>query len=86
MLVRASHSDDAAVELNKMEREAHESLFALRCMRLEARQRALHLEINEAHRAGDTARVDALTMSKLEIAREQMTLTRDPRWSGQKSA
>jgi hypothetical protein len=55
-------------------------------MMLEGRQRALRIEIDEAQRAGDAARVDALTMSKLEVAREHMTLTRDPRWSGRKSA
>jgi DNA primase len=86
LLVGSSQSDEKQVKLSNLEREAHESLFALRSMMLESRQRALRIEIDEAQRAGDAAKVDALTMSKLEVAREQMTLTRDPRWSGGESA
>ena len=86
LLVGSSQSDEKQVKLSNLEREADDSLFALRSMMLESRQRALRIEIDEAQRAGDAAKVDALTMSKLEVAREQMTLTRDPRWSGGESA
>ena len=51
LLVGSSQAVEKQVELSNLEREAHESIFALRSMKLEGRQRALRMEIDEAQRA-----------------------------------
>jgi hypothetical protein len=68
-----SHSDCA-------EREAAESLHSLRCAKLAEKQAALQVEINQAQRANDTARVSELMMLKFELAKQERALAQ---WNGE---
>jgi len=56
------------------EREAAESLHSLRCARLAEKQAALQVEINQAQRNNDAARVGELMMLKFELAKQERAL------------
>ena len=61
------------------EREALESLQSLRCSKLAEKQAALQIEINQAQRANDWARVNELFLLKLELGKQERTLAQ---WNG----
>jgi DNA primase len=58
----------------RAEREAAESLHSLRCVRLAEKQAALQVEINQAQRNNDAARVGELIMLKFELAKQERAL------------
>jgi len=60
--------------LTKALREAEESLHALRCGKLAERQSALQVEINQAQRENNTARLGELMMLKFELAKQEREL------------
>ncbi len=60
--------------LEQAEREAAESLHSLRCAKLAEKQAALQVEINQAQRANDTARLSELMMLKFELAKQERAL------------
>jgi DNA primase len=60
-------------------REAAESLHSLRCAKLAEKQAALQIEINQAQRNNDTARLNELMMLKFELAKKERALAQ---WSG----
>ncbi|HZF40990.1 MAG TPA: DNA primase [Blastocatellia bacterium] len=62
------------------EREAAESLHSLRCMKLAEKQAALQVEINQAQRNNDVARLGELMMLKFELAKRERALAQ---WTGQ---
>jgi DNA primase len=64
----------------RAEREAAESLHSLRCAKLAEKQAALQVEINQAQRNNDTARVGELMMLKFELAKQERELAK---WNGQ---
>jgi DNA primase len=66
--------------LKNAEREAVESLHTLRCSKLAEKQAALQIEINQAQRANDQARLSELSMRKFELAKQERALAQ---WSGQ---
>jgi hypothetical protein len=61
-------------------REAEESLHSLRCAKLAEKQSALQVEINQAQRANDTARISELMMLKFELAKQERALAQ---WNGE---
>ncbi|MBO0856938.1 MAG: DNA primase [Chloracidobacterium sp.] len=63
----------------RAEREAAESLHSLRCMKLAEKQAALQVEINQAQRNNDTARLGELMMLKFELAKQEQALAK---WAG----
>ena len=70
-------SDADAPEQNEAdhaEREAGESLHTLRCEKLAEKQAALQVEINQAQRNGDSARLSELMMMKFELAKREKIL------------
>lgn len=75
MLGDVSAATDKPDDYKRLEREAVESLKGLRLSLLGEKQAALQTEINEAQRAGELARVSELTMQKLELARQERTLS-----------
>ncbi|HEY7182213.1 MAG TPA: DNA primase [Blastocatellia bacterium] len=64
----------------RAEREAAESLHSLRCMKLAEKQAVLQVEINQAQRNNDTARLRELMMLKFELAKQERALAQ---WAGQ---
>ena len=58
----------------RAEREAVESLHSLRCVKLAEKQAALQVEINQAQRNNDAARVGELLMLKYELAKQERAL------------
>jgi len=60
----------------RAEREAAESLYSLRCVKLAEKQAALQVEINQAQRNNDAARVGELMMLKFELAKQERALAR----------
>ncbi len=56
-------------------REAEESLVSLRSSRLAEQQAILQTEINQAQRAGESERVNELTLLKFELAKQERALT-----------
>ena len=64
----------------RAEREAAESLHSLRCMKLAEKQAVLQVEINQAQRNNDTARLGELMMLKFELAKQERALAQ---WAGQ---
>src|SRR5262245_34356671 len=58
----------------RAEREALESLHSLRCVKLAEKQAALQVEINQAQRSNDAARVGELMMLKFELAKQERAL------------
>jgi DNA primase len=60
-------------------REAAESLHSLRCAKLAEKQAALQIEINQAQRNNDTARLNELMMLKFELAKQERALAQ---WKG----
>jgi DNA primase len=63
----------------RAEREAAESLHTLRCMKLAEKQAALQVEINQAQRNSDAARLGELMMLKFELAKQERALAQ---WTG----
>jgi DNA primase len=63
----------------RAEREAAESLHTLRCMKLAEKQAALQVEINQAQRNSDSARLGELMMLKFELAKQERALAQ---WTG----
>ncbi len=55
-------------------REAAESLHSLRCVRLAEKQALLQIEINQAQRNNDAARLSELMMLKFELAKQERAL------------
>ena len=55
-------------------REAAESLHSLRCADLAEKQAALQVEINQAQRANDAARLNELFLRKFDLAKRERTL------------
>jgi DNA primase len=86
LLIGAGDLDlaDPAVQ-ERLEREAVESLYSLRCGQLAERQTTLQAEINEAQRAGDVARITELTARKFELAKQEQALAQSPVSSWQAS-
>ena len=71
----SDEADSADQELlERVEREAHESLYSLRCGQLADRQAALQAEINHAQRSGDLTRINELTVQKFELAKQERAL------------
>lgn len=71
-------SDRAQVDqkmLERVEREAVESLHSLRCVKLAEKQAALQAEINQAQRANDAARLSELMMIKFDLAKRERALS-----------
>jgi DNA primase len=66
--------EDLEAKVRQWEREADESLFTLRCDRLAERQAALQMEIKQAQREGDAARVTELLGRKFELAKQERAL------------
>ncbi|MGE0132468.1 MAG: DNA primase [Blastocatellales bacterium] len=69
-------------EPDSLEREARaaaESLHSLRCVKLAEKQAALQIEINQAQRNNDAARLGELTMLKFELAKRERALAQ---WNG----
>jgi DNA primase len=64
----------------RAEREAAESLHSLRCVKLAEKQAALQVEINQAQRNNDAARLGELMMLKFELAKRERALAQ---WTGQ---
>jgi hypothetical protein len=64
----------------RAEREAAESLHSLRCVKLAEKQAALQVEINQAQRNNDLARLGELMMLKFELAKRERALAQ---WTGQ---
>jgi DNA primase len=60
--------------LRSAEREAAESLHSLRCAKLAEKQAALQVEINQAQRSNDHARLSELLMLKFELAKQERAL------------
>ncbi len=58
----------------RAEREAAESLHSLRCAKLAEKQAALQVEINQAQRNNDAARLSELMMLKFELAKQERAL------------
>jgi DNA primase len=67
-------------EADHAEREAGESLHTLRCAKLAEKQAALQVEINQAQRNNDSARLSELMMKKFELAKQERALAQ---WNGQ---
>ena len=63
----------------RAEREAAESLYSLRCVKLAEKQAALQVEINQAQRNNDAARLGELMMLKFELAKRERALAQ---WTG----
>ncbi len=61
-------------EADHAEREAGESLHTLRCEKLAEKQAALQVEINQAQRNNDSARLSELMMMKFELAKREKKL------------
>ncbi len=77
-------SDANAPEQNDhAEREAAESLHTLRCEKLAEKQAALQVEINQAQRNNDAARLNELSIKKFELAKQERALAQ---WNGQNEA
>ncbi|MDX2032542.1 MAG: DNA primase [Blastocatellia bacterium] len=75
MIGLSSPTDDADPRSPKnIEREAAESLHSLRCANLAEKQAALQVEINQAQRANDTARLSELMMLKFDLAKKERNL------------
>jgi DNA primase len=66
--------------LETAEREAIESLHSLRCSKLAEKQAALQIEINQAQRTNDSAKLSELLMQKFELAKQERALAQ---WKGQ---
>jgi len=64
----------------RAEREAAESLHSLRCVKLAEKQAVLQVEINQAQRNSDSARLGELMMLKFELAKQERALAQ---WNGQ---
>ena len=64
----------------RAEREAAESLHSLRCVKLAEKQAALQVEINQAQRDNNAARLGELMMLKFELAKQERALAQ---WNGQ---
>jgi DNA primase len=76
-------ADPSPAELgssDRAEREAAESLHTLRCVKLAEKQAALQIEINQAQRKNDAARLGDLMMRKFELAKQERALAL---WDGQ---
>lgn len=67
-------TEDLEAKERQWEREAEESLFTLRCDRLVEQQVTLQMEINQAQRTGDAARVNELLSRKFELAKQERAL------------
>ena len=74
LLMEAADSNDQQW-LERLEREAHESLHSLRCGQLTDKQAVLQAEINQAQRAGDLTKINELTRQKFELAKQERALT-----------
>jgi DNA primase len=75
LLIGNGEADLAKEELlERMEREAAESLYSLRCGQLADKQAALQAEINHAQRSGDLTRINELTIRKFELAKQERAL------------
>jgi DNA primase len=61
-------------QADRAEREAAESLHSLRCAKLAEKQAALQVEINQAQRNNDSARLSELMMKKFELAKQERAL------------
>jgi DNA primase len=76
-------SDAGALESNQAdhaEREAGESLHTLRCEKLAEKRAALQVEINQAQRNNDSARLNELSILTFELAKQERALAQ---WNGQ---
>jgi DNA primase len=62
------------IPLGRAEREAAESLHSLRCAKLAEKQAALQIEINQAQRSNNSARLSELLMLKFELAKQERAL------------
>jgi DNA primase len=77
LLMPASEADPNDVNaLKELWRAAAESLHSLRCERLAEQQATLQMEINQAQRNHDTARLNELTMLKFELAKRERDLAK----------
>ena len=75
LLMSNGDADSADQDLlERMEREARESLYSLRCGHLADRQATLQAEINYAQRSGDLTRINELTVQKFELAKQERAL------------
>lgn len=75
--------EGAAIDQSRLEqvtREAAESLHSLRCTKLAEKQAALQIEINQAQRSNNSARLSELMMLKFELAKQERALAQ---WNGQ---
>lgn len=75
MIGAAAPSPAKPDSLERVAREAAESLHSLRCVRLAEKQAALQVEINQAQRNNDTTRLGGLMMLKFELAKQERALT-----------
>jgi DNA primase len=73
------HDDDNA--LKRLWREGAGSLHTLRCERLAEQQAALQMEINQAQRQNDAAKLNELMMTKFKLAKQEQALAN---WSPEK--
>lgn len=74
LLMSGDEADSDQALLERMEREAHESLYSLRCGQLADKQATLQAEINHAQRSGDLTRINELTVQKFELAKQERAL------------
>ncbi len=75
LLIGAGERGELDKELQQQwQREAYESLYALRVDKLVQQQAALQMEINQAQRLGDLRRAGELTAQKFELAKKERAL------------
>jgi hypothetical protein len=82
---RQTQAEEASADqipLERAEREAAESLHSLRCAKLAEKQAALQIEINQAQRSNNSARLSELLMLKFELAKQERALVQ---WDGQEN-
>ncbi|MEP7274234.1 MAG: hypothetical protein ABI882_22255, partial [Acidobacteriota bacterium] len=80
MVQEGQITTDEPVNLERIERDAAESLHSLRCTQLGERQTVLQGEINRAQRAKNEDRLNQLLMEKFALAQRERALAQ---WTGE---
>ncbi len=81
LITKSATDPNDANALKGLWSEGAGSLHTLRCERLAEQQAALQMEINQAQRNNDAAKLNELTMMKFELAKRERALAN---WSSEK--